>query len=299
MRRAPALLATLAAALCLSACDKTRQPREIAAPETTAPTPAYSEIAEAYNARVARLDRVWARAVVSTTYRDEEGTRRSEQGEGHFQFIAPASLALSVGKLGETYLWVGSDTERYWLLDPKESKAGIVGRHDLLTDVTLDRLGLPAAPLDLIRIATITPMPLSPSPPARVAWSSDGDMLVVDLPGARGTWRYWLEPREYLPQVIELIGEDGEEVVLTALLERYERVTIRGEGGFYPQMPARVRITHRPSGSTLSMTLTSLVDGGGNRLAPEAFDLEALVALFGITDLRNADAPASASAESP
>lgn len=290
-------LAPLLCCLALAACESKPKPRDIAAPSESVPTPSYAEIAEVYNARVNRLKRVWARAVVSTTYRDEDGTRRSEQGEGHFQFVAPASLALSIGKLGETYLWVGSDAQRYWLLDPREHKAGIVGRHDRLTEQTLDRLGLPAAPLDLIRVVTVSPMPVKPDPPARVAWSSDGDMLVVDLPGARGTWRYWLEPREMLPQVIELLADDGETVVLSALLERYDRVTIRGEGGFYPQMPARVRITHHPTASTLSMTLDGLVDGGGSRLSPEAFDLEALVELFGITDLRDADSPASASVE--
>jgi len=285
--------------LALGACESKPKAREIAAPAAeSVPTPSYAEIAGIYNARVARLDRVWARAVVSTTYRDEDGTRRSEQGEGHFQFIAPSNLALSIGKLGETYLWVGSDAQRYWLLEPRESKAGIVGRHDRLTDQTLDRLGLPAAPLDLIRIVTVSPMPANPDPPARVAWSTEGDMLVVDFRSARGVWRYWLEPREMLPRVIELLSDDGETVVLSALLERYERVTIRGEGGLYPQMPARVRITHHPTASTLSMSLDGLVDGGGSRLAPEAFDLEALVELFAITDLRDADTTASAAADS-
>ncbi|HBS28616.1 MAG TPA: hypothetical protein DEB06_03995 [Phycisphaerales bacterium] len=292
-RRATTAGAVLLALLgALGACETNPRPRtEPVAPAR--PTPGYAEVAALYNARAARLSRVWARAVVSIAFRDQDGTRRSEQGEGHFQFVAPADSALSVGKLGEVYLWVGSDAHRYWLLEPRDPKRGVVGRHELLNESTLDRLGLPAAPLDLLRVVAVTPMPEQPEPPAAVAWSSDGAMLVVDLPTRRGIWRYWLEPRDMLPQVIELIGP-GDEVILSASLERYERVTLRGQGGFFPLMPSRVRLTHHESGSTLSLTLQALSDGGESRLTREAFDLDALVALFNIIDLRDADAPTTA-----
>jgi hypothetical protein len=120
--------------------------------------PTYRMLANAQNARAARLGKLWARATVSIDYRDSEGRKRWEQGEGHFQVIQPSKLALSVGKLGEVFLWIGCDEERYWLIDTKGAKAAYVGRHELVTRGKIEALGLPVPPRDLIALAGMSPV---------------------------------------------------------------------------------------------------------------------------------------------
>lgn len=286
------LSASLAAfAGVLGACESSPQRAAVGEPAHALDAPTYAEVAQRYNARTGRLQKVWARAVVSIRWRDQEGRRRYEQGDGHFQFIAPSRFALSVGKFGDVFLWVGCDDDRYWLLEPKgDSKLGVAGRHGAVNEEKLDALGLPAAPLDLVRIAAVAPLPASPPPGASVAWSSDGAMLVVDLPSARGLWRYWLDPATTLPRIIELLDSRGE-AVISAAMEQYGTVRLQGVGGFFPEMPTRVRATHHPSGSTLLLTLESMNDGGTGRLLPEAFQLDALARLLGVSSIRDLDAP--------
>jgi len=79
--------------------------------------PAYEDVVAAYNARVSAFGRVWAR--VTAVYRgvDDAGNRLSEQAEGHLQIERPDRVALSLGKLGETYLYLGSNESRYWWID--------------------------------------------------------------------------------------------------------------------------------------------------------------------------------------
>ena len=252
--------------------------------------PTYRTLANAQNARAARLGKLWARATVSIDYRDSEGRKRWEQGEGHFQVIQPSKLALSVGKLGEVFLWIGCDEERYWLIDTKGAKAAYVGRHELVTRGKIEALGLPVPPRDLIALAGMSPV-------AAGTASGSGDPVVV----ARGKaasysvmrggvpWTTFVDAATLTPVRVEVAESAGSDAVIVAELSQYRDVPLKGSSGFFPRVATRVECLHTPSGSTMSVTLTDPSDGGTNRLKPEAFDFEGLVEALGVSEVIDLD----------
>lgn len=257
--------------------------------------PTYRMLANAQNARAARLGKLWARATVSIDYRDSEGRKRWEQGEGHFQVIQPSKLALSVGKLGEVFLWIGCDEERYWLIDTKGAKAAYVGRHELVTRGKIEALGLPVPPRDLIALAGMSPI-------AAGTASGSGDPVVVTRGKTasyrvmRGgvPWTIFVDAATLTPvrvEVAESVAGEGDapEAVIVAELSQYRDVPLKGSSGFFPRVATRVECLHTPSGSTMSVTLTDPSDGGTNRLKPEAFDFEGLVEALGVSEVIDLD----------
>ncbi len=257
-------------------------------PQTRAPSkppPPYTEIATAHNERVARLVRLWARGSAVITWVDDTGRTRSEQGEGHFQVIQPSRMALSIGKLGEVLFWLGCDEDRAWAIWTRDDKRAIVGPHSAETRLALARLGIAAAPRDLIRLAGLAPLPDGP-PASGPEWADESLVRFdIELGPADGAWRYWFDPISMLPRRVALLDAPGADVLVTASLDVYAPVTLRNEGGFFPHAPTRLRIRHEPSGSVASLTLESMNDGGGPRLAPANFDLGALLRAYNVTDI--------------
>ncbi|MFT3686154.1 MAG: hypothetical protein QM783_14740 [Phycisphaerales bacterium] len=87
---------------------------------------AYGEAAAKYNANVENLKRLFGFVVVQIEYVDKKGERHKEQGEGRIQIIQPDHVALSVGKVGETFFWLGSDSQRLLVARLVEQAAGDV-----------------------------------------------------------------------------------------------------------------------------------------------------------------------------
>lgn len=265
----------------------------------------YDEIARRYNERAERLGRLWSRAVVSIEFIDREGGKRYEQGDGFFQVVQPSKLALSVGKAGETFVWMGCDAERYWVLEPKQAKTASVGRHDLLTPAKLRALGLPCAPLELISLIGVSPLPTgrearggSGGGPPKPIMALDGgaDVIQFDLERGGQTFRYLLDAKTLRPRVVSIVDRATRKLTTTARLDNYLGVETQAFSGAYPMMPALVRVEHIPTSSVIKFTLESMNDGLVNqgakkgRLAPENFDLDALVEAYGPFEMVDLDA---------
>ena len=254
--------------------------------------PPFKAIVNEQNNRAKRLSRVWARAVASIEFTDREGKQRWEQGEGHFQVIQPSKLALSVGKLGDVFLWIGCDDERYWFIDPKETKRAYVGRHDLVTRDKIDKLGLPVPPRDLIALAGITPIPGgSERAVRRVDGSAEGDAgsIQFDQPRGAAVWRTRVDSSTLAPVGIEIFESGSAEAAVSASLRGYQPVKIRAEGGFAPKIASRIEMVHHATASQMNLSLSDVSDGGKSRLKPEAFDFEALVELLGVHEVVDLD----------
>lgn len=286
MRRAPAP-STAAAALAagalsiLGACANMKSPAD----KPVGPPPSYAVIAEAQNRRAARLDRIWARAVVVLTYIDEDDRRRTEQGEGHLQIRRPGGIGVDVGKLGETYYWLGADDERFWFFDLTEEDVVFLGRHENVGRPCARSLGLPAEPLDLVRLLGVTPIPApgaTDAAPPEVRWSEDGRSVLVDSQFAGAYERIWLDPETLLPSRIELRRSPDGPPAVYAILEEYERVSLRGVGGFFPFAPSRVEVHDPETDTEITLHLSELNDGKArNRLSDAVFDFPTLVDAFG------------------
>jgi hypothetical protein len=255
---------------------------------SAAPAPPVAEVVQAYDARVARLDRIWARTTVAFRYRDAEGADRYDQGDGFFQLRDGDKLALNIGKLGETMLWIGCDAERYWLFDLLDQRTRFTGRHDQFTEEKARRLGLPVAPRDLLTLVGLMPL-------------GDIEEIGVDADGqwqlrrtdANGAWLFTLEPGSALPRRIERLDADGE-LQLRSELSDDKFVDITGEGGNDPIIAAKMRIAHVPSGQSLTILLDGdVIDGRrSNKPKPINFDLDVLTDLLGPIDrMVDVDAP--------
>ncbi|MFG0274532.1 MAG: hypothetical protein ACF8QF_05705 [Phycisphaerales bacterium] len=273
-----ARVAAAACALLLLSLPACRSGPDAATPPVAAPPPAYEAIAEVYNARAARLERMWSRAVVQLRYLDEDGRRRSVQGEGHLQVIQPNRLALSAGKLGETLFWLGGDSERFWAFELGDASRASVGRHENVGRPCARSLAAPVHPLEALDLLGITALPASPAP---VAWSEDGQALVIEFPGRFGPQRVFVDPVDYLPTRIELLDPRDGAAAIVATLEQHERVSLAGSPGYNPRVATRIVIEHPGSESEVRLTLSDMTDGSGRgRLAEAVFAFESLLRAF-------------------
>lgn len=274
--RAATLAVVLIAAFLSGCADK---PAVTEAPIPQGPPPErYEVVAARFNERAERLDRLWARAVVAIKYRDADNRRRTEQGEGHFQFLAPAQLALSVGKLGEIIAWLGCDSQRFWFFERGDADRVTVCFHDNVGRPCARDGGAPCNPLDIVDLLGITPIPATGG---RVAWAADGKRIVVEVPARAGRRLITLEPGKDEPARIVLMPPTGPTPLLVAELTDYTNVAIAGSGLIPPRAPGRAVITLPGTGEEIRLALYDPSDGAvAGRLNPDAFRLGFLIDAF-------------------
>jgi len=202
--------------------------------------PTFGEFAREHNERVGRISLVWANVVGSISYRDADGKRRRDQGEGHLQLVKPSQVALSIGKLGEVMIWLGADEERSWMLEPSaDPKSAIVGTHKEFTKRTLERLGLPVSPIDLIETIGVSPLPVDAIAPA--SFERETNSVVFEFGEAGRRYAFDLDDRTLSRIEFLAAGEDGR-VIAVAKLSEYSPVRLKTGGGFFPHMPGRIEI---------------------------------------------------------
>lgn len=188
----------------------------------------YEGVASSYNERLEGLDRFSARARVVIDGEDAGGKRLREHAEGNALYRRPRDLALLLGRLGDTKLYLGSNDRFYWwfdMIDGDEKRAWI-GEHDLVTPRKIDALGLPVSPLGLIELLGISPLPRTGGA-AALGRRADGAGVFVVEPDGPGRGRLLrLDAASDLPLYIAVRDESGR-VLLDARLEEYEAVRIR------------------------------------------------------------------------
>lgn len=294
--------ALVVVAAMLTACVGTQpRPSPVRLPTATdAPLPAYEDFAAAYNERVAGLPRLWARTVGRIWFPDEDGRIKTEQVEGHFQYLAPDRMLLTFDKVGQTYGLMGSNEERYWWIELDRERRAHVGDHSLVTPERIADLGLPIYPRDVIELMGITPLPESGSA-ATLARSEDGRMLVATAPmrpragqspaATVGSRRIFVDPATHEPHRIEMLGTDGR-LRIVAELSRYERISIPGGGPELPRprVPGEVFVT--TVGQEAQMRLRLYEPEAGSRRPREGvFDFDRLVQSYSVREVISLDAP--------
>lgn len=166
--------------LCLlwtAACSTPKRPKDL---------PSMEAIVDAHNARVGGLDRLWARTSVRVEGRDAEGSKFSEQGEGHLQVERPDRVAVTVGKLGEVYFALGANDTQYWLVDVSnnERRVMLLGEQDRATPAKAEALGLPVHPRDLPLLMGLMPLEAVSTP--EPVWDEQG-RAVLTIPSRWGS----------------------------------------------------------------------------------------------------------------
>ncbi len=276
----PIRLCTAAIALvclCFTGC------RTAPAGPTADETPSYSEIAEVHNQRIERLSELYARGVIEIRWRDGDG-RHFEQGNLDLWLQLPRHTALRVEKLGNVFLWLGSNDERFWLFD-------MLGDQTVLLtaphDAAIDAAGLFAVrPLALVDLAglTVLPEPHGNDDP-EVHYDESLDAWLLTAPGQGGDTRLYLHRTSLLPVRVESIMANGDIAYRSDLqLTRYRTAARPGvPPSQYGRMPTLIDITAMQSpgeGIThgeIKIALGSPTGRVENQPMDRVFDLERLM----------------------
>jgi len=199
------------------------------------------ELAEAHNARVEPLDRLWARISLRARGTYSDGESYEEQGEGHLQIVKPNNISIAIGKLGETYFAFGANAEDYWCFDLSNSdyKSFLIGKLDQATPEKVSALGLPVHPAELVALTGLMPIDLSKAGGSR--WANDGKTVGVSVPSQWGSFTLWFDPKTKLVARSQAFDRAGT-LIASADLSRYKDATIREHAPVL--VPGKIEITN-------------------------------------------------------
>lgn len=256
-----------------------------------------TRVQRAYEARADSLSRLWARVVFELKFKDADGAQRSEQGEGHLQFLGPDRLALTLGKVGQRVLYLGCDRERFWFIDMTDGGRAHIGRNANVGKPCMEESGLPAHPTDVLWMLGVSALPEGAS--GRVGGGVGEARLLAATPTGRLRITASVERGE--PSRIELLPATADESAswagvptIVASLSEYGPVEMRG-GGAPARLPKKIVMEARASEMTLTLWLYDPVRGAERQLPEEAFDLDFLLDALGPTQVRWLDEACEAS----
>jgi hypothetical protein len=192
-----------------------------------------------------------------------------------------SKFALRLRKLGERFLWVGSDGSAWWVFELMSEPVRLVvlppgetggfsigpGQGLLNPDRLLHLAGL--LPYDGIDAETL-------------GFDDVGRVRFVTVDEAGIGWRrtrWHLDPKTLLPDEIEALDDQGE-VLATARLSAYEPIAARDLPlGAWPQFPRKVFLA-LSDGNTDVRLFFNRPSARGNGIRPKLFDLEQLMKTF-------------------
>jgi len=251
-------------------------------------------ILEAQSLRVRRLPVLESRGVIEFRWRDADGAH-FEQCDLDLFAILPDRFALRASKIGERFLWLGGDANRWWVffLNGKPTRlevypfdrpfdrpvGGPVGGGAGENAVTL-------SPREILTLAGLVPLPPADSPLVRGATGSDGVTVIeVAAHDAIPRSRWGFTAGTLTPAAIELLAADGT-VVARSVLTSYVSVPADGLAvGAWPRVPSRIELSASDAargeaiGTATSGSLRITLDAPsarGERIRDRLFDLEEL-----------------------
>lgn len=246
----------------------------------------YGEVARRHNARLAGVERLWARAVVEMRWTEPDGKRRYEQGDGNLIARLPDDLALGIGKLGNTRLWLGANGARYWLLDLSgDQRVAYVGEAN--AGVSGVQAGPGAGPLPVRPDAIVGLLGIGRLDPAddAVAARVDG-RIVATLPAVMDEAQGAVRPARELGfdaegrlDRITVIDREGQ-AILQVTLEQFKPMPLTGKApGAWPDVARRMRLVVGPQTeepARIDLNLEDLTDNP-DKFKDAQFDLGRLV----------------------
>ncbi len=277
--------------VCVSACQRQRVGGAFIEHPAPGPAPSYEVLRARYNARCAKIPRLWARVTVRVISVGEDGSRRVDQGDGVLQIVKPSRVSLSVGKsIDRMYYYLGSDEERFWWVDVMDRGASValVGTHAGARRERAEEFGVPVHPLDLLELLGISELPEEGAGPV---WNGRLGGWMVEVGGRWGNRRVVVDPVEFLPIAVVLL-DDGGRAAAGSRLESYVRIDESDASGLHPEMARRVRIGLEGLGVEVILDLGAVKSVG--RLPRDiAFDLDGLLRRERVREVRDLDEPVS------
>lgn len=298
-QRSPAWAAFAASVAAISFSLIGCEPKPVAPPPDVVPVAGESfeatwdRVMAAQANRRRGLEKFVASGPVELRWTDSDGDHW-ENCRGEIFLRMPDETALSLTKVGERFLWLGSASGRRWLFDLRsrdatlwivESGAGFDQEGGFVPPAAPRRGG---APLPISQLSLIDLLGLMEFPPFTdldAVRDDTGLAPRVEFMGQGGPVRVTLDPATGLPRDVEVLADDGSVLVHSAF-EAYESVERPGQPpGALPKWPSRVIVTApRPAGDAtpgdeikLFMTPSPR---GDDRVVDRLFDLEALKQTF-------------------
>jgi hypothetical protein len=247
--------------------------------EIDQPTPTYRALVERYNANVNKLGSIWASTEVHLRWQGEAGQAQSEHGDGTLIIVRPRKVALTIGKLGNTVLWAGSNADGYWLFDKRDNSKVYFGRYRHIDKPCSRSLPMPIQP-DAVPYLLGT-MPLDPgNASADDAVERYNGYYLIEPPGL--DVRLWLHPKTAQPRRVDLLDDNGEKAVTAVLsdLEPMRLTDVAHED--WPTLAHEARIYLHTEDETqqanVRIQLKNTSDGQfGDRINPKAFNFDTLM----------------------
>ncbi|MEX2214964.1 MAG: hypothetical protein WD768_12590 [Phycisphaeraceae bacterium] len=260
-------------ALALTGCCATA-PNDAA--QQPAYTPTYAELVRRHNERIKGIEKFWARAVIELRWVDSKGGNRFEQGDGSLVLDLPLKSSLTLGKLGQTKLWAGSNDTYFWLFDQLEGTKLYLGRQDgkpldVASDHSQRSSPLPVRPVDIPALLGILPIPepREGEPVPQVKWQNTS--FIIEPPGTGA--RYHYHPIHYQVLGVALLDDRGRPLLVSELKwpQRIEKTgALIG-----PYINTRVAVTTPGEPGGMTLFLTEMTDDP-QRVNPKVFDLDFL-----------------------
>ncbi len=235
--------------------------------------PSYQQVVEKYNANTRHFDRLWARTKVRLTWYDRDDKKHSINGDdSKLIMMLPQDLALTIGKLGKTGMWIGSNEKYYWMFElHDEPKTLTFGAYDNLGLPCTRSVSLPVHPQHMPWLLGVVQLNATPSmTPAPVRW--DNGRYVIEPPDH--PVRLWIDARTGMAKRVELLDGAGEPAV-AAVLWGHRRVEMgRFTADRWPLVPTRLEITIPGEKGSARIELDDMTDGRDeDRINQAVFDL--------------------------
>lgn len=269
----------------LCGCQKAKDRK--GATDVPLPPMTYAQIAESYNARVERVQTLWVRSVVEIRWKDKDGKKHFEQGDGPLIIRKPSELALAIGKLGNTRFWLGCDADRYWLFDLHKPRKAYVGKQSNVANAARQVLPLPIRPDQMIGLIGLRSLP-------------DTDQAQVEIDGGR--YRLTLPPDQALGGMQPVLWLDAQirpvriqlrdgrpSVIVDAELSKYSRMKLSDAApGAWPSLATRVHMVLGDGQATVTLFMRNPIDGT-SKIKDAQFNFEKLVKLLKVEQVEDVD----------
>ena len=199
---------------CGSSQVQVRQPTYQKQPATM---PSYQQLVAGHNRNVAGLSRIWAKADIDVTYRNDKGKVKKESGdESKLLLELPANVALSFGKFGlGSLMWAGADSQHFWFMDLLGEKSMLFGSHQSLELYSIRNLPLQIKPADIPMLLGV--LPLNPNTQSPVGWER-GYYTIIP----RGSnVKFLIDPVSFAVRQVIVLSQSGRPIVISTLDHPY------------------------------------------------------------------------------